>query len=69
MSKPNKITKRKAESCPAINTIDPLTPYDILLHYYSYKDLFQYACYLDHTFSSMPFLNQEHADTETYYHT
>lgn len=31
MSKPNKITKRKAESCPAINTIDPLTPYDILL--------------------------------------
>ena len=46
-----------------------LMPHDTLLHYYSYKDLFQYACYLDHTFSSMPFLNQGYAAIETCCHT
>ena len=50
-------------------TNHPLTPYDTLLHYYSHKDLFHYECYLNHTYSSMPFLNQGHADTETYCHT
>lgn len=46
-----------------------LMPHDTLLHYYNHKDQHLYVHCLNQICSPKPFLNQEHADTETYCHT